>query len=637
MRRSIASICLSGSLDEKLLAASAAHFEAVEIFETDLIHYDGAPSHVRAMARDLGLAIDLYQPFRDFEGAPDDRLQRSLDRAERKFDIMEELGAPMMMVLSNAAPWAIDDDARAADQLAQLADRAAHRGLRIAYEPAGWASHINTVARGWKVLQAAGHPHLGLVLDSFQMLAGGEDLDVIGTIPGERIFHVQVADAPRMAIDLTTWSRRYRCFPGQGDLDVAGFVRRVLAAGYGGGLSLEIFNDEMRSVSPRQTAFDGFRSLQFLEEQTRAAIAAAPAKSRPQARNVALFDPPAPAPLSGVSFIEFAVDGDGGRSLGDWLARFGFAKVGSHRSKAVSLYRGGGVNLVLNAQPESFARSYYLLHGPSICAVGLRTPDPLLAMGRATAFHAPRFEARVGPNELDIPAIRAPDGSLVYFVGEELESDGLYEIEFDIANGAPKGDPKAVDHIAMALPPGLLDSWVLYYRAVLGLTARETLTLPDPFGLVRSRAMADADRTVRLPLNIALGSQTATAQAVMSNAGAGVHHIAFGCDDLFAEVERLKAAGAPLLPIPGNYYDDLAVRLDLPEAFVDRLRAANILYDRIGDGEFLHVYGEAFQGRFFLEFVQRIGGYDDYGAVNAPVRMAAQSRRLREEMAARSL
>jgi len=189
----------------------------------------------------------------------------------------------------------------------------------------------------------------------------------------------------------------------------------------------------------------------------------------------------------------------------------------------------------------------------------------------------------------------------------------------------------------MALPPGLMDSWVLYYRAVLGLQARETLTLPDPFGLVRSRAMADTDRTVRLPLNIAMGQQTTTAQTVVSNAGAGVHHIAFACGDIFAAVERLQKAGAPLLPISGNYYDDLAARFDLPEAFIDRLRAGNILYDRIDDGEFLHVYGEAFQDRFFLEFVQRIGGYDDYGAVNAPVRMAAQSRLAREAMAARSL
>ena len=274
MRRSIASICLSGSLDEKLAAASAAHFEAIEVYEADLIHFDGSPSDVRAMARDLGLAIDLYQPFRDFEGAPDALFRRALDRAERKFDVLEALGAPMMMVLSNDSDWAIDDDARAAEQLAALAERAAQRGLRIAYEPAAWASHIRTVAHGWKVLQAADHPHLGLVLDSFQMLASGEPLQVIDSLPGDRVFHVQVADAPHMAIDIKTWSRRYRCFPGQGDLDVAGFLARVLAAGYTGGLSLEIFNDEFRSVSPRVMAFDGFRSLQFLEEQARAAIAA---------------------------------------------------------------------------------------------------------------------------------------------------------------------------------------------------------------------------------------------------------------------------------------------------------------------------------------------------------------------------
>src|SRR3954467_5284912 len=98
MRRSIASICLSGSLDEKLAAASAAHFEAIEIFESDLIHFDGSPAEVRAIAGDHGLAIDLYQPFRDFEGAPDDLFKRALERAERKFDVMEELGAPMLMV-----------------------------------------------------------------------------------------------------------------------------------------------------------------------------------------------------------------------------------------------------------------------------------------------------------------------------------------------------------------------------------------------------------------------------------------------------------------------------------------------------------------------------------------------------------
>jgi 4-hydroxyphenylpyruvate dioxygenase len=633
MRRSIASICLSGSLDEKLVAASAAHFEAVEIYEADLIHFDGTPADVRSIANGLGLAIDVYQPFKDFEGAPDDLFQRALERAERKFDVMEQLGAPMMVVLSNTAKWAINDDARAASQLAALADRAALRGMRIAYEPASWASHINSLEHGWKVVKAAAHSHLGLVLDSFQVLAPREDLAVIDTIPGDRIFHVQVADAPHMSIDLETWSRRYRCFPGQGDLDVAGFVARALAAGYVGGLSLEIFNDEIRSISPRLTAFDGFRSLQFLEERARGGVLGPRREHDPKARNAALFDPPPPARLSGVSFIEFAVSEEGEKTLGEWLVRFGFERVGAHRSKAVTLYRGGGVNLVLNAQPDSFARSYYLVHGTSICAVGLRTPEPLLAMGRATAFHAQRFNARAGPNELDIPAIRALDGSLIYFVDETLESGGLYEIEFEIEKEMPRpvlGDPESVDHIAMALPPGLLDSWVLFYRAVLGFEGRETLTLPDPFGLVRSRAMADVARTVRVPLNVALGQQTATARAVLDHSGAGVHHIAFSCENIFDAVDRLKAAGAPLLPIPGNYYDDLRARTDLSEAFIDRLRAGNILYDSSPDGEFFHVYSEMFQTHFFVEYVQRVWEYNDYGAVNAPVRMAAQSRRLSE-------
>ena len=89
-------------------------------------------------------------------------------------------------------------------------------------------------------------------------------------------------------------------------------------------------------------------------------------------------------------------------------------------------------------------------------------------------------------------------------------------------------------------------------------------------------------------------------------------------------------SGASLLNIPANYYDDLAMRFELKEDFIARLKAAHILYDRIGDGEFLHVYSEPFQGRFFFEFVQRIGGYDQYGAANAPFRMAAFARLQRE-------
>ena len=113
MRRSIATVSLSGALDEKLRAIASAHFSAIELFENDLINFAGTPRQVREMAEDLGLGIDLFQPFRDFEGVSDEVFRRNLDRAERKFDTMAELGAPMMLVCSNVSSQAIDDDARA--------------------------------------------------------------------------------------------------------------------------------------------------------------------------------------------------------------------------------------------------------------------------------------------------------------------------------------------------------------------------------------------------------------------------------------------------------------------------------------------------------------------------------------------
>src|SRR5207302_5694535 len=245
-----------------------------------------------------GLAIDLYQPFRDFEAVSDDVFRRNLDRAERKFDVMGELGAPMLLVCSNVSPLAIGDDERAASQLHDLAERAARRNLRIAYEALAWGTHVRTYGHAWQIVRRAAHPHLGLNLDSFHTLALADDPAGIAAIPGDRIFFFQVADAPRLAMDALSWSRHYRCFPGQGDLDLAGFLVHVLRSGYAGPLSLEVFNDDFRASDNRQTAVDAMRSLLYLEEQARARLeteTARPEKPQRPVRRVELFNPP-PAP-----------------------------------------------------------------------------------------------------------------------------------------------------------------------------------------------------------------------------------------------------------------------------------------------------------------------------------------------------
>ena len=229
--KSIATVSLSGALPEKLEAAARAGFAGVEIFENDLLTFDGSPADVRRIAADLDLAIVLFQPFRDFEAMPEPQRTRNLDRAERKFDVMEALGAELLLVCSNVQQGAIDDDARAAADLAEMAERAAKRGLRVGYEALAWGRHVRRWSHAWRIVQLAGHDALGLIVDSFHTLSLDDDPAGIAEVPSEKLFFVQLADAPRLAMDPLSWSRHFRNFPYQGDLDVEGFVRAVLASG----------------------------------------------------------------------------------------------------------------------------------------------------------------------------------------------------------------------------------------------------------------------------------------------------------------------------------------------------------------------------------------------------------------------
>ncbi len=269
MRHGIATVCLSGTLPRKLAAAAAAGFDGVELFEPDLTESSLTPAQVRQLAGELGLAIDLFQPFRDFEGVAAAQLARNLDRALATFDVMAQLGADLLLVCSNVTPEAINDDALAAEQLHALAERAEAHGVRIAYEALAWGRHVWEYDRAWRIVEAADHPALGVCLDSFHILARGTPLDAIAEIPADKLFFCQLADATDLAVDVLEWSRHHRCLPGQGAFDLVDFTTRVLHTGYDGPLSLEVFSDAFRRADPDRVALDARRSLAALEDQLR--------------------------------------------------------------------------------------------------------------------------------------------------------------------------------------------------------------------------------------------------------------------------------------------------------------------------------------------------------------------------------
>ena len=261
LRWSIASVCMGGALEGKLVAAAKAGFRAVELFENDLTFFSGKPRDVRRMADDLGLEIVALQPLRDFEAAPEPQRARNFERAARKLDLMDELGTRLLCLCSNVSPDALDEPSRAADDLAELADLARGRGQRIGYEALAWGRHVKDWTAAWDIVRAAGRDNLGIVLDSFHVCARRNPIEPIAALPAKRIALVQVADAPALVMDPLSLSRHYRCYPGQGDYPIVDFLDAVTQAGYRGPLSLEIFNDQFRGASASAVAVDGMRSL----------------------------------------------------------------------------------------------------------------------------------------------------------------------------------------------------------------------------------------------------------------------------------------------------------------------------------------------------------------------------------------
>ena len=507
---------------------------------------------------------------------------------------MEELGADTVLVCSNVSEHAIDDDALAAAQLRELAERAAARGIRIAYEALAWGRHVRDYDHAWRIVEAGDHPNLGTCLDSFHILSRGADPAGIRDIPGEKIFFLQVADAPHLVMDVLQWSRHYRCFPGQGGFDLPAFLGHVLAAGYDGPLSLEVFNDVFRQADPARMAVDAMRSLLVLEE----------------AAEVSAL-PPVPA-LRGYAFAELAVAPEATPGVERLLIAMGFRHAGQHRTKAVQLWRHGATRILVNHEHPTGP-------GPRVAAIAVESADPIGSARRAERLLAPVLPRDRGPGEADLSAIAAPDGTSVFFCRTDAADADSWVADF-LTAGPPGPDAGAeltgIDHVALSQPFDYFDEAVLFYRSVLGLELEDGAELAAPDGLVRSRAARNADGSVRFALRV----------PVVGNGGAEQQHVAFACRDIYATARAMRDRGVPLLAIPGNYYDDLAARTGLESGIIERMRELGILYDASGGGELLHFYTAMTGTSLFLEVLERRGGYDGYGAPNSPVMIAAQRR-----------
>lgn len=609
MKTALATVSISGTLEQKFAAASKAGFQGVEIFENDLTQFPGSPRDVRLMAADHGLEIIALQPMRDFEAMPEPMRSANFYRMQKKFELMHELGTKRTLMCSNVSPYSVDDNARAAADLYELAELAKAEGFLLAYEALAWGRHVADYDKSWDIVKRADHPNLGICLDTFHMFSRGATLDCMrNEIPVEKIALVQVADAPYLQMrEILQYSRHYRCFPGQGDFPVVEFMKALKEKGFDDYVSHEIFNDDFRASSPEDRAVDGMRSLIWLDQQSEL-----PADHKPEEL------------VDDVEFVEFAVAGESGEELVQLLTQLGFEETHQHKSKQVSLMRQGDINLVLNREPASQAHQHFEKHGVSVCALAFSTPSLKKVMKRADQFHCARFTNQTGPGELNIPAIRGIGDSLMYFV--ERKPVRFFELDFEPLETTRSGSNAGltrIDHIGQTVASTDFLSAAFLYKSLFDFNVEASQDLPDIYGLVVSRTAVNQNKRVRIPINMTTARSAAAQRFIDTTHGSGVHQLAFACEDIFKAAECVPAHLH--LDIPANYYRDLQARFQIDSKLLARMQQWNILYDRNEDGEFFHFYTREVHG-VFCEILQRVGNYDRYGEANAFIRLAAQSR-----------
>ena len=385
LRWSIATVCMGGaSWKPNSRRRPRPAFARSRYSENDLTFFSGKPRDARNMAADLGLEIVALQPMRDFEAMPDAIRTRNFERAERKFELMHELGARLLCLCSNVSDEAIDDDARASADVAELADRARRHGFAIGYEALAWGRHVKDWTKAWDIVRTADRPNLGIVLDSFHACARGNPLAPLSRNPGRKDRagagrrRARLADGPALAEPpLPLLSRTGRLSR-----------RRISRRDRQDRLSRPGLARNLQRPVPRrfgaQIALDGMRSLRALGETVNAARAARAEPPLPD------LTPPPPAPnVEGVEFIEFATGDSDAAALVALIEGLGFERAGRHRSKDVELFRQGEINIVVNQDREGFAHAFHSLHGASVCALALRVDSVAKALDRARAMGRP--------------------------------------------------------------------------------------------------------------------------------------------------------------------------------------------------------------------------------------------------------
>jgi 4-hydroxyphenylpyruvate dioxygenase len=325
-----------------------------------------------------------------------------------------------------------------------------------------------------------------------------------------------------------------------------------------------------------------------------------------------------PMGTDGFEFVEYTAPDPA--QLGALFEQMGFAAVARHRSKDVILYRQGRINFIVNREPDSFAQSFARVHGPSVCAFAMRVKDAAHAYQRAIELGAKPFESKVGPMELNIPAIRGIGDSLIYLVDRYPGNNGnlsIYDVDFVPIPGAPQSPAGAglaeIDHLTHNVYSGRMDTWAQFYEKLFNFREIRYFDIQGKKTGLTSRALTSPCGKIRIPINEPSDKGSQIQEYLDAYNGEGIQHIALSADDIFATVEALRKKRVRFLDTPDSYYERVDTRVANHGEDLERMKRNRILLDGEGvdkdqhEDKLLQIFTETVIGPIFFEIIQRKG------------------------------
>jgi len=318
-----------------------------------------------------------------------------------------------------------------------------------------------------------------------------------------------------------------------------------------------------------------------------------------------------PLGLDGFEFVEFT--GPDPDALARLFAAMGFTHLGNHRSKNVRHYGQGDINFILNMDRAGQVSEFRKVHGPSANAMAFRVADAAKAFELAIERGATPVEGKVGPAELNIPAIEGIGGANLYLV-DRRGAATIYDIDFEPIPGARR-DAHSVglhtlDHLTHNVNRGRMDHWAHFYETIFNFRQIRYFDIEGQQTGLFSRAMTAPDDKIRIPLNESQDEHSQIEEFLREYKGEGIQHLALATDDIFATVDQLRANGITFQDTPDSYYELIDKRVPGHGHDLARLQDRNILIDgspETGEGLLLQIFTENLVGPIFFEIIQRKG------------------------------